>query len=79
MKKVKPQECKTSKINDIIGRDLKKIMSNRIKILRIPLNYTKFYKVKIVAPVQIINFEKNDISDLLPITYPTGRAIQFWI
>jgi hypothetical protein len=26
-----------------------------------------------------MNFEKKDISDLLTLTYPTGRAIQFCI
>jgi hypothetical protein len=36
-------------------------------------------KVRIMAPVQIINLEKNDTSDLLPLTYPTGLDNQFWI
>jgi hypothetical protein len=36
-------------------------------------------KVRIEAPVQIINFEKNEVCVLLPLTYPTGRASQFWI
>jgi hypothetical protein len=36
-------------------------------------------KISMEAPVQIMNLEKNVVSDLLPLTYPTGRANQFWI
>jgi hypothetical protein len=36
-------------------------------------------KVRIEAPVQIINFEKNEVCDLFPLTYPTGRASQLRI
>jgi len=36
-------------------------------------------KTRIEAPVQIINFEKNEVCDLFPLTYPTGRASQLRI
>jgi len=47
MKKVKSEKCKTTKINEIIRRDLKKTMSYWIEIFRIPFNYTKFNEKEI--------------------------------
>jgi hypothetical protein len=47
MKKVKTEKCKTSKVNIIVRRDLKKVMSYRIKIFRIPFNYSEFNEIKI--------------------------------
>jgi hypothetical protein len=47
MKKVKSQQGKTGEINKIICRNLKQAVSYRIKIFRVPFNYSKFYKIEI--------------------------------
>jgi hypothetical protein len=47
MKKVKPEECKTGQVNNIICRDLKKVMSYRIEIFRVSFYYPEFNEIEI--------------------------------
>jgi hypothetical protein len=47
MKEVKTEKSETSKINEIIRRDLKKFMCCGIKIFRIPFHYSKFNEIEI--------------------------------
>lgn len=47
MKKMKPQECKTGKINYRISCDTEKLVGNRIKIFRIAIYKPESYEIEV--------------------------------
>ena len=47
MKKMKPQECKTGKINYRISCDTEKLVGNRIKIFRIAFHKPESYEIEV--------------------------------